>query len=460
MKNRFYKYFPTLFTLGETLVLVVVYVLSQLITYNRVAIDNSTALLTFLVYLLLWPTLSLISKDYKVGRAVSYYQTFKRAVTTTFLFVSLLSIAWILLDIQAVNRSFLVALFLLLFLWMTIYRVFVHLALDRYRAFGGNIRYALIVGYDKLGFNLFKVLKRKAHYGIRCKGFYADSVKEKYLDYPLLGSIDKLLNDPFEKLDIIYVSEKVNKELLKRVIAMADESLIKVKLLPEFNKDLVKSFSLKRFDDVPIVDINDLPLDSQLNRVVKRSFDILFASVVTLFILTWLYPIIALSIKLSSKGPVLFKQKRNGVNNSPFYCYKFRTMEMNEEADNKWATKNDPRITRIGSFLRRTSLDEFPQFINVLLGDMSIVGPRPHPISLNDSYKERVEKFSKRHASKPGVTGLAQAMGYRGEIEEYFQMSSRVRLDRFYLQNWSFLLDIKIISLTVYSIIKGQEKAY
>lgn len=135
-------------------------------------------------------------------------------------------------------------------------------------------------------------------------------------------------------------------------------------------------------------------------------------------------------------------------------------MIQNEQADTMWAARNDPRTTRFGSFLRRTSLDEFPQFLNVLMGQMSVVGPRPHPISLNEAYKSRVEKFAKRHESRPGVTGLAQAMGYRGEINDFHQMNSRVKLDRFYLQNWSFLLDIKIIFLTLFGIIKGQEKAY
>jgi len=444
---------------GELIVLVVVYCLALLVTYNTLNFNNS-GYITFLVYIVLWPLISFINKDFKVGRAVSYYQTFKRAFTTTFLFVSLLSISWILLDIQSVNRSFLVTLFLLLFLWMTIYRVIVHLVLDRYRAFGGNIRHAVIIGYDNLGFKLFDVLKRKAHFGIRCKGIFGDHVTKKDFQYPFLGSQSEFFDLGLEEVDIVYISENVDKNYLRSVVSLADNALIKVKLLPHFNADLVKSFSLRRFDDVPIVDINELPLDTRFNRFVKRIFDLLFASFVIVVVMSWLYPLLAIIIKLSSRGPVLFKQRRHGIKNKPFVCYKFRTMMMNGEADNKWASKNDPRITKVGKLLRRTSLDEFPQFFNVLFGSMSIVGPRPHPISLNDSYRNKVEKFSKRHASKPGVTGLAQAMGYRGEIREFHQMNSRVRLDRFYLQNWSFWLDLKVIVLTVFGIVKGQEKAY
>jgi len=182
--------------------------------------------------------------------------------------------------------------------------------------------------------------------------------------------------------------------------------------------------------------------------------------VVIVFLLSWMWPLFGLIIKMESKGPVFFKQYREGKDGSKFLCLKFRTMIRNDQADTLWAAKGDPRTTKFGLFLRKTSLDEFPQFLNVFIGQMSVVGPRPHPISLNEAYKAKVEKFAKRHESRPGVTGLAQAMGYRGEINEFYQMSSRVKLDRFYLQNWSFWLDMKVIVLTVFGIVKGQDNAY
>ena len=176
--------------------------------------------------------------------------------------------------------------------------------------------------------------------------------------------------------------------------------------------------------------------------------------------MSWLYPLVALLIKLDSKGSAIFKQNRHGENNSVFICYKFRTMYKNDEADEKWATVDDYRITKVGQFLRRSSIDELPQIFNVFLGHMSVVGPRPHPIKLNEAYQNKVQKFTNRHRFKPGITGLAQSMGYRGEISQFHQMNSRVRLDRFYLQNWSFVLDIKIIFMTVVSLYKGQKYAY
>jgi len=196
------------------------------------------------------------------------------------------------------------------------------------------------------------------------------------------------------------------------------------------------------------------PLNDVFNIVLKRAFDIVFSSFIIVFFLIWMYPLFALVIMLQSRGPVIYKQLREGKNGVNFMCLKFRSMHLNDQSDNSWTTVNDPRVTNFGVFLRRTSLDEFPQFINVFLGNMSVVGPRPHPIELNDLYRNRVEKFSLRHHAKPGVTGLSQMKGFRGSVTHYHQINSRVRLDRFYIQNWTFLLDLKIIALTIPATIQ------
>jgi putative colanic acid biosynthesis UDP-glucose lipid carrier transferase len=197
------------------------------------------------------------------------------------------------------------------------------------------------------------------------------------------------------------------------------------------------------------VKTKDFPLENIFNMALKRGFDILFSTSIIVFFLVWIYPIFALIIKLQSRGPVIYKQLREGKDGVHFWCFKFRSMYINEKSDNSWTKVNDPRVTRFGVFLRRTSLDEFPQFLNVFLGNMSIVGPRPHPIKLNDLYRDRIQKFSLRHKAKPGVTGLSQMKGYRGSITKYHQINSRVKLDRFYIQNWTFLFDLKIILLTI-----------
>lgn len=200
--------------------------------------------------------------------------------------------------------------------------------------------------------------------------------------------------------------------------------------------------------------------DSNHKRRMKRVFDLSLAFFTTVFVLSWLFPIIGLLIKLDSRGPVFFKQLRHGRGNKVFNCYKFRTMVKNSEADTKQATQNDSRITRVGQFLRKSSLDELPQVINVLLGDMSIVGPRPHAVPMNLEFAKEIGGFMQRHRVKPGITGLAQCKGFRGEILNFQELYSRYRLDHFYVRKWCLLFDIKIVIDTAFSLIAKNEKAY
>ena len=193
---------------------------------------------------------------------------------------------------------------------------------------------------------------------------------------------------------------------------------------------------------------------------LKRALDVTLSLLVIVFMLSWLFPLIAILIKSTSRGPVLFKQLRHGKDNVPFYCYKFRTMKVNDTADSQQAVKNDPRVTKVGAFLRKSSLDELPQFINVLRGEMSIVGPRPHAVKMNEVFSEEIENFMFRHAVKPGITGLAQSKGFRGETIDFYDLHSRCRLDLFYIKNWSIMLDLQIIFWTPLSLILKNHRAY
>lgn len=197
-----------------------------------------------------------------------------------------------------------------------------------------------------------------------------------------------------------------------------------------------------------------------LSKFLKRSFDIIFSLFTIIFVFSWLCPILAVLIKLESRGPVFFVQLRTGRNGEHFRCYKFRSMCVNHEADEKQATRNDHRITKIGAVLRKTSLDELPQFFNVLIGNMSIVGPRPHMISHTEQYSQLTEKFKVRHSLKPGITGWAQICGYRGEVNNAEAILNRIDADMWYMKNWSFQLDLKIIFLTFWITLKGDKNAY
>lgn len=247
---------------------------------------------------------------------------------------------------------------------------------------------------------------------------------------------------------------------LNELIDFGLNKLIPIKMMADIRKERGNSADEKHFNQISYSSSPAISLDNAGNKVIKRTFDLIFSFIFILLVMSWLFPLIGILIKLDSSGPVLFKQKRNGRKNLPFTCVKFRSMVVNKDADHQQATKGDSRITKFGQFLRKTSLDELPQFFNVFMGDMSIIGPRPHPIKLNEKFATQIEKLISRHYVKPGITGLAQAMGYRGETQTLIDMKNRITLDRFYIENWSFTLDLKIIYLTVVSLLRGSEKAY
>lgn len=328
--------------------------------------------------------------------------------------------------------------------------------LQKYRtAFGGNFRKTVIVGKNKQTAALESFFNNKPEYGYIHKKTFNSKEKEKF-------SLEACFNFIIEEsIDEIYcsISELSNSQMYK-IIDFADNNLKILKFLPD-NKDIhSKKLKYEYYDYIPILSLRNIPLEDSVNQFVKRTFDIFFSSLVIIFILSWLTPIIAILIKLESKGPVFFKQSRNGFNYKEFDCYKFRSMMPNQDAHLYQATRGDQRITKIGKFIRKTSIDELPQFFNVLLGNMSVVGPRPHLWTQNKVYGTKVKKYMIRHHVKPGVTGLAQVRGYRGEIETDNDMVNRIKYDVFYIENWSLFMDIKIIALTIINIFKGEEKAY
>lgn len=247
---------------------------------------------------------------------------------------------------------------------------------------------------------------------------------------------------------------------VKALMQEADKNVIRFRVVPDIEGLFNKGCMMELYGHIPIFTSRREPLENKANEAVKRLFDIIFSSVVIVLILSWLVPILAVLIKLDSKGPVFFRQLRSGKDNKPFYCLKFRSMHVNTDADCRQASKGDWRVTRVGAFLRKTSLDEFPQFFNVLMGDMSVVGPRPHMLKHTQDYSLLINNFMVRHFLTPGITGWAQVKGYRGETKETAAMSKRVEADLWYLENWSLLLDMKIILMTIWQTIRGSENAY
>lgn len=289
-----------------------------------------------------------------------------------------------------------------------------------------------------------------------------DSSSQIKYKYPYLGKVsDCLAYAKKNRITEIYSCQSPeNDHALYELAELAEKNFIRFKFVPDFKNYINCDFYVDLEEGIPVLSLHREPLDDMTNRIKKRFFDIAFSAFVIIFFLSWMLPFIAVLIKLDSKGPVLFKQNRTGKNNRSFICLKLRTLQVNELADSLQVTRNDSRITPLGRFLRKSNLDELPQFFNVLAGSMSIVGSRPHMLKHTEEYSGAYDKYMIRHYLKPGITGWAQINGYRGEISEPGQLKSRVEHDIWYLENWNIWLDIRIVSRTFFSTLTGNTNAF
>jgi putative colanic acid biosynthesis UDP-glucose lipid carrier transferase len=289
----------------------------------------------------------------------------------------------------------------------------------------------------------------------------ADNMNE-LTHYPILSGICNLI-EVASNLNVQEIYSTITPEQNKSIYGLmndAEDKCMRFKVVPNLSFFLNKPVVIDYIMDMPVLSLRRDPLEDIGNRIKKRVLDVVVSFIVIIFILSWLIPLIALLIKLESKGPVFFSQDRTGRKDKPFKCFKFRSMCNNNMFETKQATINDARVTRIGSFMRKTSLDEFPQFFNVFIGNMSLVGPRPHMIQHTSNFSKVVDHYMVRQFLKPGITGWAQINSFRGEIRTNLQLQMRVTSDLWYLENWTIWLDIRIIFLTAYQVFKGDKHAY
>ncbi|WP_298893553.1 undecaprenyl-phosphate glucose phosphotransferase [uncultured Psychroserpens sp.] len=402
-----------------------------------------------------WITLSVYSNFYEVYRYTREVKIFSLTLTQMVLFTLVMfSFSGYYHDLNIYPITIFKYIFSV-FLGITFFKFTIYYLLQKYRvSFGGNFRRTVIFGANKKTQALETFFNKNPEYGyVHVNTFSIKEKKESLEDY--FTYIKK------EDIDEIYCSiSELSNQQISDIADFADNNLKILKFLPDNKEIYSKKLKYEYYDYIPILSLRNIPLEDSFNMVIKRTFDIIFSSLVVIFILSWLTPIIAILIKLESKGPVFFKQSRNGFNYKEFDCYKFRSMTPNKDAHLYQATRGDQRITKIGKFIRKTSIDELPQFFNVLFGDMSVVGPRPHMVSHTNMYAKKIDKFMVRHFVKPGITGLAQISGFRGEIETDKDIIGRVKYDIFYIENWSILLDLKIITQTFLNAVKGEDKAY
>ncbi len=404
-----------------------------------------------------WVVLSINSSFYEVYRFTKVGKIVSQSVTHFFVF-TFMTFTFFRFFFEGIENR-LIAIFLgFSFSFILLAKFTLFYFLKRYRSvYGKNFRKTIIIGSSTKTFQLKQFFLENPEYGYQYERTFFIGKGEKGKQ-----ELEKIYNYIHKnEIHEIYCSvSNIDNEYINNLINFADNNLIVIKFLPD-NKDVFsKKLRVDYYGVLPILSIRNIPLEDSINLFQKRVFDLLVSSFVIVFFLSWFTPLIALLIRLESKGPIFFKQIRTGLGNEEFSCLKFRSMVPNQEADLNQAQKNDRRVTKIGEFLRKTSLDEMPQFFNVFTGDMSVVGPRPHMVSDTNMYAKQVDKFMLRHFIKPGITGLAQVSGFRGEIETEIDIINRVKYDIFYIENWSLFLDIKIILLTATNIFKGEEKAY
>lgn len=327
-----------------------------------------------------------------------------------------------------------------------------------------TVKDLVIVGDGPAAEEIFQYCEDQTVRGYRFCGLFNDSPVAGPLGERRVGDVEAVKAFAIQnRIDIVYCAlPGTRRQEITDLMEFCERNTIRFRVIPSAESfiPVVKTTDLEFHGAVPVSKLRREPLDRSSNRMLKRAFDIVFSLGVIVFVFSWLFPILALLVKLSSRGPVFFKQMRLGKDNKEFVCWKFRSMRMNKEADVKQATKNDPRVTAVGRFLRKSNLDEMPQFLNVLFGHMSVVGPRPHPLRLNEQYRDIIDKYMVRHFVRPGITGWAQVNGFRGETQTPELMERRVELDVWYLENWSFWLDLKIVVKTVTNMFQKDPNAY
>jgi putative colanic acid biosynthesis UDP-glucose lipid carrier transferase len=413
----------------------------------------------YTIYLVFsWCIVAFFGNFYQVYRFTTPIEIFSKITKQQIVFL-LLAIVYFPFTAEAIfNQWIIIKFFILNTLSVALAKFILFYFLKEYRLItGSNFRKTIIIGYSSQAIQLKKLFDSRIDYGYHFLGFFSDKKENN----EIIGKVEQVKQFVIDKkVDEVYCSlNDLSNEKLKDLVDFMYENNRTLKFIPDTKDIFSKNLKVDYYELFPVLSLKNSILNEPEIQFLKRFFDIVFSLIVIVFILSWLIPIIGFLIKLESKGPVFFMQGRPGINQEEFNCYKFRSMFLNDYTENE-TKKNDPRVTNIGQFLRKTSMDELPQFFNVVLGDMSIVGPRPQLWIHNNAYRDKIKKYFVRHSVKPGITGLAQISGYRGEIKNEKDMENRIKYDVFYIENWSLFLDIKIISQTIINVFTGDEKAY
>lgn len=463
MNKQLERYLRMSLIILDLLLLNILYLFVAFLLKDRISdIDYRNYFKFEVVSNILWLVLTFFSRVYQ-GKSILNFANFSRRTAQVYFFwvIAMFMYLYFTRDVRlsrlytfSTIAGFSFALMLSRFLYLGIKNYF--------RERSQFLRKVVILGYNDTAKKLARYFEEDA-INTQLVGFIEDRNNLTELThYPILSDLKHALKVSREnEVEEIFstISPEQNKDIYPLMYA-AEQEFIRFRIVPNLSRFVNQSVHVDYLRDLPILSLRSEPLEDFGNRLKKRVMDVIGSSLIIVFVLSWLIPILGLLIFIESPGPIFFRQKRSGKNNKVFDCIKFRSMKVNKESDLKQATRSDARITKIGSFIRRTSLDEFPQFLNVFTGEMSLVGPRPHMIKHTHDFSKEVDQYMIRQFLKPGITGWAQVHGFRGEITSPDQIQGRVNKDLWYLENWSLWLDVQIIFLTVYQVFKGDDNAF
>lgn len=463
MNRRFLRHLQLILGALDLLSINAVFFTSQFLFRSQLSMETYVQYTHFGFFLnIAWFMVTVLGGVYHEKYILSFEMFTKRSIHA-FMYFFLLVIFYLYFSHQfMVSRTFIIVVLSSIPISLLTNR-FLYLAIHYYfKNKDYLINKVVVIGYNDLSKRLVSYLEED---GLNKEiiGFCEEYENVHELSaYPILSNINDALHVCKEHgvTEIYSTIAPEHNPNIYQLIEMADQDCIRFRIVPDISFFVNRQVHVDYLKEIPIISLRNEPLEDLGNRIRKRLFDVVVSSLVAIFILSWLIPIISILIRLESKGPIFFKQPRNGKDNKIFACLKFRSMRVNAHANEQQATKNDVRVTRVGKFLRRTSLDEFPQFLNVLQGDMSVVGPRPHMLKHTDDYSRKINQYMIRHFLKPGITGWAQIKGFRGETQTVYHMQKRVEHDLWYMENWSLMLDLKIMFLTLYNTVQGEENAF
>lgn len=407
---------------------------------------------------IVWLLLIGVFDAYKVMRFEPVEAMLRRTTRMCLTHFPLFILMTYIIDFRDSSRMVFIYFFVLMLAGMLLYRVVLFQALKYLRRRGVNHKVVAIVGYNDNAKDIYEVLTADIAYGYRVMGFFTDeNVNPREVRY--IGNLDSI--EAHLKRGIIeemYIALAItNARRVQGIFRLCDRYGVRVKIIPDFQKYTSSHHvQIHYYSHIPVLRMRSEPLTYLANQLAKRAFDIVFSLGVIVCLVSWIVPISALIIRFTSKGPVIFRQLRSGVDGKIFTCYKLRTMEHDAQVIPSGTLKNDPRVTPFGRFLRRSKIDELPQFFNVLAGTMSVVGPRPHMLIHTEKYSELINEFNVRHYVKPGITGWAQTVGELTPEKKLHEMREKVKNDIWYIENWSFLLDMKIILNTTINIFRNR----